>query len=261
VRECASKSAIPIQTVTYTYGNANWKDQLTAYNGIPICYDEIGNPLNDGTWQYAWQAGRQLKSMSKIGTNIEYVYNAEGLRVRKMVNGVNSNYILYGKNIVHMAQGTNSLHFFYDAQNRVTQVDFNGIRYGYLHNAHGDIIAIVDSSGGSVVEYVYDPWGKSISKAGTLASTLGTLNPFRYRGYVFDEETNLYYLRSRYYNPEWGRFISPDALLGRVGALLSHNAYAYCNNNPVNMQDVSGKTAKLIFAKNDVFHETVTKAM
>ena len=65
-----------------------------------------------------------------------------------------------------------------------------------------------------MVEYTYDAWGNPIDKTGTLAATLGTLNPFRYRGYVFDEETGLYYLKSRYYNPVWGRFVNADAVLG-----------------------------------------------
>lgn len=69
---------------------------------------------------------------------------------------------------------------------------------------------------------------------------MGKLNPFRYRGYVYDEETGLYYLRSRYYNPEWGRFISADALLGKTGKLLGHNLYCYCENEPIACFDPSG---------------------
>ena len=93
--------------------NSNWKDKLTAYNGAAITYDAIGNPLTDGTWTYTWQNGRQLQQMSKSGTTASFVYNAEGLRVRKTVNGTVTNYILHGKNIVHMTQGSNTLHFLY----------------------------------------------------------------------------------------------------------------------------------------------------
>jgi len=70
-------------------------------------------------------------------------------------------------------------------------------------------------------------------KSSTLTTALDTLNPFRCKGYVYDEQTGLYYLRSRYYNPEWGRFINADALLGNIRGLLNHNVYAYCGNNPV----------------------------
>ena len=104
---------------------------------------------------------------------------------------------------MHNEAGNNNLHFFYDAQGRPAVVDFNGVKYGYVHNLQGDIVAIVDGGGNQVVEYTYDAWGRPLSKTGTKADTLGTLNPFRYRGYVYDEETGLYYLRSRYYNPVW----------------------------------------------------------
>ena len=86
----------------------------------------------------------------------------------------------------------------------------------------------------------FDSWGKLLSTSGSLASTLGKNNPFRYRGYVYDEETGFYYLQSRYYNPEVGRFISADVLLSTGQGVLGHNAYAYCLNNPVNMSDGCG---------------------
>lgn len=69
---------------------------------------------------------------------------------------------------------------------------------------------------------------------------MGAKNPYLYRGYRSDSETGLYYLQSRYYNPDWGRFINPDAEGGKVGELLSHNVFAYALNNPVNMEDPSG---------------------
>ena len=86
----------------------------------------------------------------------------------------------------------------------------------------------------------FDSWGKLLSTSGSLASTLGKDNPFRYRGYVYDEETGFYYLQSRYYNPEVGRFISSDVLLSTGQGVLGHNAYAYCLNNPVNREDSNG---------------------
>ena len=229
----------PMGTYSYTY-DATWKDKLAAYNGVSITYDAIGNPQNDGTWAYSWQAGRQLASMSKSGTTASFTYNADGLRVRKTVNGMSTDYTLHGKQVVHLKKGGDNLHFFYDAQGRPTVVDFNGVKYGYVHNLQGDIIAIVDGSGNRVVEYTYDAWGKELSKTGTLATTLGSLNPFRYRGYVFDEETGLYYLRSRYYNPAWGRFVNADTLLGSPDELLTHNIFAYCENKVVSYYDNSG---------------------
>ena len=102
----------PLETVTYEYGDANWRDKLTAVNGSTIRYDAIGNPLSDGTWTYTWQNGRQLQKMQKSGVTAEFVYNADGLRVQKTVNGVATKYTLHGKNIVHMTSGTDELHSF-----------------------------------------------------------------------------------------------------------------------------------------------------
>ena len=224
----------PLETVTYTYGDANWRDKLTAVNGSTICYDAIGNPLNDGTWTYTWQNSRQLQKMQKAGVTVEFVYNADGLRVQKTVNGVATKYTLHGKNVVHMTSGTDELHFFYDAQNRPTVVVYNGVPYAYVKSLQGDIVAILDVNGNTVVSYGYDAWGAPLWCTGELAETLGKVQPFRYRGYVFDEETGLYYLRSRYYNPRWGRFVNAD------GAIIQKNLFAYCSNGPIVGYDPSG---------------------
>ena len=221
------------ESKTFTYGNSNWKDQLTAVNGTTITYDQIGNPLSDGTWTYTWEKGRQLKCMSKAGTTASFKYNENGLRIQKTVNGVVTNYTLHGKNIVHMTQGSNSLHFYYDASNKPAIVEYNGVKYAYVHNLQGDIVAILDSNGNAVVQYKYDAWGRPISKTGSMASTLGTVQPFRYRGYVYDEETGLYYLRSRYYISSIQRFINSDLLCG-------NNQFAYCMNKPTNESDKDG---------------------
>ena len=229
----ANTSSEPLQTMRFSYGNANWKDQLTAVDGTPITYDAIGNPLNDGTWTYTWQNGRQLQKMQKSGVTAEFVYNADGLRVQKTVNGVATKYTLHGKNVVHMTSGTDELHFFYDAQNRPAVVVYNGTAYAYVKSLQGDIVALLNGAGNVVVSYVYDAWGAPIGKSGSMAETLGSVQPFRYRGYVFDEETGLYYLRSRYYNPRWGRFVNADTI-------VTNNLFLYCLNSPNVQIDSSG---------------------
>ena len=78
-------------------------------------------------------------------------------------------------------------------------IRFSGRMYTYMHNLQGDIVTVLDTAGTVVVQYKYDAWGKLLSTAGSMADTLGKLNPFRYRGYVFDVETQLYYVVSRYY--------------------------------------------------------------
>ena len=250
----------PAQTVSYTYGDANWKDKLTAYNGKAIAYDptdkpsdynSIGNPLTYDGWTYTWKAGRMLNSMVRGGenpVNAQYTYGHTGLRVKKSVNGVDTLYTLNGKKITHIRKGMNNatstdavqMHFFYDAQGRPMLVRYMDTDYAYLHNLQGDIVGIVDMNGALAVEYAYDAWGKPISTQGSMAETLGKDNPFRYRGYVWDEETGLYYLRSRYYDPSWGRFVNADAFIGELGTAFSHNMFTYCDNNPMNMTDSSG---------------------
>ena len=180
---------------------------------------------------------------SKSGETVSFVYNEDGLRVQKVATSTGTTkYTLHGKNLVHMTSSSNTLHFFYDAQNKPTVVLFNGTAYAYLYNLQGDVIALVDANGSKVVEYKYDAWGKPTSKSGSLANTLGTLNPFRYRGYIFDEETDLYYLRSRYYNPNLCRFINADDVeaLGADGDINGYQFFIYCMNDPVNNRDEAG---------------------
>ena len=124
----------------------------------------------------------------------------------------------------------------------------------------GDIIAIVDSSRTTVVEYKYDPWGKKESRTGSLSGTVGYYNPFRYRGYIFDEETWMYYLKDRYYYPELRRFINADIYLGETRALMSTNPYCYCKNNAVMGIDSTGNFPSLISIVSSVLQIFVSGA-
>ena len=109
----------------------------------------------------------------------------------------------------------------------------------------------MNNAGNVVVEYTYDAWGNPLTVTGSAASTLGAANPLRYRGYIYDEETGLYYVISRYYDPEIGRFINADDIdyLGADGSPLSYNLFAYCMNNPVNRFDVNGNWSLPNWAK------------
>ena len=107
-------------------------------------------------------------------------------------------------------------------------------------NLQGDVIAILNAMGGTVVEYKYDAWGNILSVTGSMASTLGAVNPFRYRGYYYDAESGWYYLQSRYYDPQVGRFLNADGIIGANGGIMGYNMFAYCNNNPVIYADESG---------------------
>ena len=228
-----------LQTISYDY-DVTWKDKLTAYDGKAITYDAIGNPLTYEGWAFTWQNGRQLAALANASTTATFAYNADGLRIQKTVNGVVTDYTLHGKNVVHMTQGTNNLHFWYDAQNHPAIVDFNGIKCAYILNLQGDIVGLKNASGVEVVRYTYDAWGKLLETTGSLASTLGYMNPFRYRGYVYDEETGFYYLRSRYYNPKWDRFVNADSIVGS-------NQFTYCKSNPICKKDTNGNIGIGIF--------------
>ncbi len=238
----------PTETINYTYGNSAWKDELTSYKGEAIEYDEIGNPELYRGWGMTWQ-GRQLQTAEKGGTPLSYTYDSEGIRTSKTAGSTTTKYLLNGTQI--LAQTTNGIttSFFYDQQgNRVAMADSSNKFYYYIYNLQGDVIALADASTGKLVAtYTYDAWGKVLSVNDTTANSVGTQNPFRYRGYYYDTETSLYYLQTRYYDPEVGRFINADAFASTdISGALSANMFAYCENNPVMRHDPNGEWAQIL---------------
>lgn len=236
-------------TVNYSYENTNWKDQLTSYNGKAITYDNIGNPLTYDGNTYTWQNGRQLAGISNTAKEqtITYKYNDEGIRTEKVVNGIASKYYLEGTKVIYEMTGTNLSYYQYDEQGNIIGMQYNGTQYYYIKNLQGDIIGILDNELNQVVKYDYDSWGKVIAITDatgteiTDQSHIGNINPYRYRSYRYDRETGLYYLQSRYYNPEWGRFLNADGYI--TGIAIGNNLYAYCCNNPINYYDPYGEIA------------------
>ena len=229
----------PTETINYTYGNSAWKDELTSYKGEAIEYDKIGNPELYRGWTMGWE-GRQLKSAGKNGTNLSFTYDSEGIRTSKTVGSTTTKYLLNGTQILAQTTNGKTLSFFYDQQgNRVAMADSSNKFYYYIYNLQGDVIALADASTGKLaVTYTYDAWGKLVKLEDSTANSVGTLNPFRYRGYYYDTETSLYYLNSRYYDPDTGRFINADGQLNE--GVLGYNMFAYCENNPVNGSDPDG---------------------
>ncbi len=133
------------------------------------------------------------------------------------------------------------VYFYYDSQGNVTSMSFEGTKYFFIKNIQGDVEKIVTHQGNVAVTYKYDAWGKILSE--TENNAIAGLNPFRYRGYVYDPETELYYLQSRYYDPLTGRFLNaddPEYTDTGSGSPLSTNMFAYCENNPVSGYDPSG---------------------
>ena len=235
-------------TDTYTYGDSQWLDLLTAYNGNTISYDAIGNPTTwyDGT-TFTWANGRRLASATNTdeGLTASYTYDSDGLRLTKTVGGVEHKYLWQGSKLVSEYYGGKELEFFYDESGNPYAFSYKAsstatpVTYYYLTNLQGDITGILDSSGTCVATYTYNAWGKLLSSTGDLAS----INPLRYRGYYYDAETELYYVSSRYYDPEIGRWINADSYHSTGQGIIGNNMFAYCLNNPVNYYDSDGSFA------------------
>ena len=179
---------------------------------------------SSGTWNYTYDTSGLRTERSNGSTTYRYWYNDSGLLLR-------------------MEKGSTVYSFTYDAFGRPVSFTEGNTRYFYVLNQQGDVVAIINGNGDFVVEYYYDAWGRLLSATGTLATALGVNNPLRYRGYVYDTETGLYYLQSRYYNPTWGRFINADdpGYMGIDGTMVSYNLFAYGGNNPVSNYDPTGR--------------------
>ena len=197
---------------------------------------------------WIWQ-GRQLVKAEK-DKKISFTYDSEGVRTSKTVGSTTTKYLLNGTQILAQTTNDTTLSFFYDQQgNRVAMADSGNHFYYYIYNLQGDVIALADASTGKlVVTYTYDAWGKPVSVTDTTSNSVGTLNPFRYRGYYYDTETKLYYLQTRYYDPDTGRFVNADTYATtNTSDALSTNMFAYCENNPVMGHDPSGENILFAF--------------
>ena len=190
-------------------------------NGYDIIYDEIGNPLSYMGYTLTQQNGRQLASLSGNGTTASYTYDVDGLRTSKTVNGVKHEYYYVGSRLQYETLGGSSaLWYFYDADGTPSGIRYkNGDNindYYFVCNLRGDVTEIYDSTGALAASYSYDAWGKVVSvkdasgAAITSSTHIANVNPIRYRGYYYDTETSLYYLKSRYYDPQVKRFLNAD---------------------------------------------------
>lgn len=229
---------------TYEYTDTSWKDKLTKVNGSNISYDANGNPLSyrDGM-SFEWENGRILKNINTSDKAIQMSYDSNGMRTQKTVDGVKTNYYYdSNKNLIALVKGNDTLLFYYDSDGSATSFSYNGTMYFYVKNLQGDVIRIIDLAGTEVASYVYDAWGNIKDTKGE--PTIREINPIRYRGYVYDTETSLYYLQSRYYDPFTGRFLNADIYCDTgTSTPLSTNMFAYCENNPISNADEGGYIA------------------
>ena len=230
---------------TYEYTDTSWKDKLTKVNGSNISYDANGNPLSyrDGM-SFEWENGRILKNINTSDKAVQMSYDSNGMRTQKSVDGVKTNYYYdSNKNLIALVKGNDTLLFYYDSDGSATSFSYNGTMYFYVKNLQGDVIRIIDLAGTEVASYVYDAWGNIKDTKGE--PTIREINPIRYRGYVYDTETSLYYLQSRYYDPFTGRFLNADDTHYIMFPSLMANLYTYCDNNAISNTDTNGKTAWL----------------
>ena len=192
------------------------------------------------------------------GPTTTYTYNADGIRTSKTVNGVEHLYYLNGSQITAETWTSGGVEYMlmyvYDETGSPIAIKYRTSSYAqntfdvffFEKNLQGDIVAIYNSSGTKIGSYTYDAWGNftvTINSSVSLERlVVSTYNPFRYRGYYYDTDTSLYYLQSRYYNAQWGRFINADGIqyLGANGDLEGFNLFAYCSNNPVMGADPEG---------------------
>ena len=223
-------------TTAYGYGDTNWKDKLTSYDGQSITYDAIGNPLSYRGMTMSW-TGRRLNSITNSGVSNSYLYDANGIRIRKTIGSTVTEYFTNGSTILAEKTGSNILWYIYDSDGEILGFTYNGTPYYYIKNVQGDVYKVVNASGSVVASYTYDAWGKVTASSGAMAD----INPVRYRSYYYDKETNLYYLQSRYYDPETGRFINADGLFS--SGITTTNMFSYCCNNPIVSADESGHYA------------------
>ena len=255
---------------TYSYENSSWRDLLTAYNGHTITYDKIGNPLsyyNGRSYTLRWEMGRQLLSSRVNSRTVYYDYNKDGIRIKKNVSGrYTDRYILDGSKVIGMERTKSgstvkdTYYFIYDEMGTIWEaICYVGgatepVRYFYRTNAQGDVKQIVDKDNNVIAYYDYDAWGGQLAvydgndKPVSGDSHFANVNPFRYRGYIYDTETGFYYLQSRYYDPEIGRFINADGYVTTDTEPVAANMFAYCNNNPVNRDDYSGEGSRQLLS-------------
>ena len=181
-----------------------------------------------------------MSSISHNGDSISYTYDPDGIRTSKTVNGTTTKYHVMNGTLLGQTKENDTIVFLYDEKANKYGFDYNGTKYYYIFNVQGDVIGILNQAGQKIVSYTYDPWGKVLSVDGSEASTIGQINPIRYRGYYYDTETGFYYLQSRYYDPTTRRFLNSDILVGNVGSVGQNNLFQYCSNNPVNLADPIG---------------------
>ena len=253
-----------ISSNTYLYQDSSDKTKLTSVNGEAIVYNSDGL-IEDyyGERQLSWEDGKLSQVTVSEDEYYYYQYDVQGNRISKYdsFNEITTRYIydddsnlkvelryqtledeqyLLDKIIYEYDSNDSPISFVYESYDEEGEIDYK-YRYYYLKNISGDIISIIDEDHNIICKYGYDSYGNCIVTYDTDGFTAES-NHLRYRGYYQDDETGFYYLSSRYYDSNIGRFITKDDIeyLGVSATTVSYNLYAYCNNDPVNRIDTDG---------------------
>ena len=216
------------------------KHLLVSINGNPVTTDVYGRITSYLDKSFVWNKDGSLKSIVfDEDKAINYAYNEKGIRyLKKSSNGDTTRYVLDGNRVLREVSNNRIIDFLYSTDG-LLGFKINDETYMYEKNILGDIIRIYNNNGNIVGEYVYDSFGNFTIV--TDVDGIATINPFRYRGYYYDNDAGLYYLNYRYYDSDIGRYISPDdASYINPNNVNGLNIYAYCNNDPINCVDPSG---------------------
>ena len=215
------------------YSKRTTRDYFPDSTSSPIdFFGLLKNNTNSTVELYSYNGLNRLNEVRKGGTTVSYVYNAEGIRTSKTVNGTTTDFLLDGSDVVAETKNGSTTNYIRGASGIISsaiQGTNNTTKY-YLSDGHGNVTDLTDSSGAVVKSYTYDAFGVEQNPSDS------DTNPFRYRGEYYDSEIEQIYLRARYYDPSLGRFTQQDPAMAD-----GNNWYVYCGNNPVINVDPSGE--------------------
>ncbi len=241
---CTDGTSSTTTTTDYTYDKLDRlqtekivKDGITTNKAYT--YDLLGNRAQTpAVYDFTVNEKDQVVSIPNAddANTSYYRYGQDGLRYEKSFDGKTFYYSYdIDGNLSKVNDGTSTDSFSWaDGKVYAKKDGTDSQTYYYLYNGFGDVVQLIDSEGNIANSYTYDAWGNPIWKQETVS------NPIRYRGYVYDDETGLYYLKARYYDPAYGRFLTEDTFEGEVKKLQSLNLYTYAENNPLKYYDSTG---------------------
>ena len=254
----------------YGYGDTYWKDQLTSwgsYGTSYFAYDSSGNPTKYKGKTLTWEGKRLTKYSASSTSNMDLSYDGSGMLIGYTQSDTYTDWAgaqytnVYSREMTRdgdrilaekvtsidgalLTNEVKNVKYMYDAKGASGMI-VDGTKYYFRKNIFGDVVEIYNESGAKCAEYTYDAWGTCYLMLDTEG--VGSLNPFRYRGYYFVSRIGLYYLTTRFYDYTTGRFINADvpSICFDDGLTLPEgcNLYSYCRNNPISYVDPTGHFA------------------